>query len=279
MADGGSRRVGLELLGKCSKQEAEKITHELLESICTGKSLRYQNYGKVWTTEEWKLLQQNGKEMLKEFTAKGMNKEQLVQCIEGFNLLLQRHVRKVNGAKNPAILSFFIVTEIIQLNVAHASFGDREIKSFREYGERNTVCPSIPLYIPSFVKKSVSHSLSQVVRDKVISEELDRLSLTPEVKQAVLDCVWPRQEEVRQMLVLNAASISNSYLKDFDWKVKMTMSSDKLASVKEPTVTLDFDVEERGKDRNISVELSKEELDNLISSLEAANKVVMQLRK
>nr|XP_058952180.1 COMM domain-containing protein 8-like [Pocillopora verrucosa] len=188
MADGGSHRVGLELLGKCSKEEAEKITHELLESICTGKSLRYQNYGKIWTTEEWKLLQQNGKETLKGFTSRGMDKEQ-------------------------------------------------------------------------------------------ISKELDRFSLTSEVKQAILDCVWPRQEEVRQMLVLNAASISNSYLKDFDWKVKMTMSSDKLASVKEPTVTLDFDVNESGKDRNVSVELSKEELDNLISSLDAANKVVMQLRK
>ena len=54
----------------------------------------------------------------------------------------------------------------------------------------------------------------------------------------------------------------------------MTMSSDKLASVKEPTVTLDFDVNESGKDRNVSVELSKEELDNLISSLDAANKVL-----
>ena len=54
----------------------------------------------------------------------------------------------------------------------------------------------------------------------------------------------------------------------------MTISSDKLASVKEPTVTLDFDVNESGKDRNVSVELSKEELDNLISSLDAANKVL-----
>ena len=52
------------------------------------------------------------------------------------------------------------------------------------------------------------------------------------------------------------------------------MSSDKLVSVKEPTVTLDFDVNESGKDRNVSVELSKEELDNLISSLDAANKVL-----
>jgi len=30
------------------------------------------------------------------------------------------HVRKGNDAKNPAILSFFFVTERTQLNVAHA---------------------------------------------------------------------------------------------------------------------------------------------------------------
>jgi len=186
--NGGSHRQGLELLKKCSKQDAEKITHELLDCICTGKNLRYQSFGKIWTIEEWKLLQQAGKEELKEFTARGLSKEQ-------------------------------------------------------------------------------------------ISKELDRFSLPAEVKQAVLDCVWPRQEEVRQSLVQNTAMISNAYLKDFDWKVKMTMASDKLASIREPVLSLDFDVDENGQERHISVELKNDELKNLISSLESANKVVMQLNK
>lgn len=56
----------------------------------------------------------------------------------------------------------------------------------------------------------------------------------------------------------------------------MIMSSDKLASIKEPVVALDFDVVESGEDRNVSVELTKEELNSLISSLEAANKVNIQ---
>ena len=55
-----------------------------------------------------------------------------------------------------------------------------------------------------------------------ILKELDRFSLSSEVKQAVLDCIWPRQEEVRKSLVLSTAAISNSYLKDFDWKVKVS---------------------------------------------------------
>ena len=58
-----------------------------------------------------------------------------------------------------------------------------------------------------------------------ISKELDRFSLSSEVKQTVLDCLWPRQEEVRQSLVLKTAAITNSYLKDFDWKVKVCRQS------------------------------------------------------
>jgi len=42
------------------------------------------------------------------------------QCIDTFSLILQSYVRKVNDAKNPAILSFFFVTERTQLNAVHA---------------------------------------------------------------------------------------------------------------------------------------------------------------
>jgi len=42
------------------------------------------------------------------------------QRIDGFGLLLQRYVRKGNDAKNPAILSFFFLTERTQLNAVHA---------------------------------------------------------------------------------------------------------------------------------------------------------------
>ena len=42
------------------------------------------------------------------------------QSIDGFNVLLHRYIRKANDTKNPAILSFFFVTERAQLNAAHA---------------------------------------------------------------------------------------------------------------------------------------------------------------
>lgn len=51
------------------------------------------------------------------------------------------------------------------------------------------------------------------------------------------------------------------------------MATDKLANMREPVVSLDFDIEEKQGRKEVSVELSKDELKELISSLEAANKV------
>ena len=55
------------------------------------------------------------------------------QCIDGFSLLSQIHVRKGKDAKNSAILSFFFVTERTQLNAAiEWKFALSEIRLFLE---------------------------------------------------------------------------------------------------------------------------------------------------
>ena len=51
------------------------------------------------------------------------------------------------------------------------------------------------------------------------------------------------------------------------------MSSDKLSSVQEPVLSLDMDVKSNSDRQTVSVELSREDLKKLITSLEAANKV------
>lgn len=45
-----------------------------------------------------------------------------------------------------------------------------------------------------------------------------------------------------------------------------------------PLLNLDLDVRENGEIKPISIEMNKEELQNLINALEAANKVVLQLK-
>ena len=51
------------------------------------------------------------------------------------------------------------------------------------------------------------------------------------------------------------------------------MSSDKLGAIQKPVLNLDLDILENGQQRTESVELSQQELEKVISSLEAANKV------
>ena len=67
-----------------------QVTHDLLDCICSGKNLRYQSCGKLWTIQEWKVLQENGKEELKGFITRGLNKEQV--SIITYRFLISIHV-------------------------------------------------------------------------------------------------------------------------------------------------------------------------------------------
>ena len=59
----------------------------------------------------------------------------------------------------------------------------------------------------------------------------------------------------------------------FVLSLQLIMSSDKIGSIQQPLVSVDFDLCEGGQNRKENIELSKEELEKFISSLEAANKV------
>lgn len=62
----------------------------------------------------------------------------------------------------------------------------------------------------------------------------------------------------------------NCYFPDFK---QLALSSDKIATLQMPLLNLHLDVKENGEVKPYSIEMNKEELQNLINSLEAANKV------
>lgn len=64
--------------------------------------------------------------------------------------------------------------------------------------------------------------------------------------------------------------LTNQYFSHFK---QLALSSDKIATLQMPLLNLHLDVKENGEVKPYSVEMSKEELQNLINSLEAANKV------
>ncbi|XP_044148610.1 COMM domain-containing protein 8 isoform X2 [Bufo gargarizans] len=109
-----------------------------------------------------------------------------------------------------------------------------------------------------------------------ISKELS--GLNPEYQEMMIRCMTSRRPEIKDALVERACAMSSAYLKDFDWQLKLAMSSDKLSTLQMPLVNLDLDIVENGAIAPASIEMTKEELQNLINSLEAANKVVLQLK-
>lgn len=94
----------------------------------------------------------------------------------------------------------------------------------------------------------------------------------------VLSVLRSRQLEVRRALLLRTDSISSTALHDFDWQLKLALSSDKISSLQTPLLHLSLDVREDGVQRSVHLEMDRDELSALISSLEAANKVVLQLK-
>ncbi|MEQ2201882.1 hypothetical protein XENOCAPTIV_019860, partial [Xenoophorus captivus] len=96
--------------------------------------------------------------------------------------------------------------------------------------------------------------------------------------EAVRSVLRARQEEIRRALLTRTNSISSAILQDFDWQLKLALSSDKISTLNTPLLSLGLDVRENGALRPITMELNREELSTLVSSLEAANKVRPQGR-
>ena len=69
---------------------------------------------------------------------------------------------------------------------------------------------------------------------------------------------------------------SRNMLKDFNWEVKMTMSSDSVSTVNEPLVSLQLNMTQGGSEscKQKILELSKEELQDVIESLTKASDAI-----
>ncbi|XP_041828271.1 COMM domain-containing protein 8 [Melanotaenia boesemani] len=96
--------------------------------------------------------------------------------------------------------------------------------------------------------------------------------------EAVLTVLRARHEEIHRALLDRTNGISSANLQDFDWQLKLALSSDKISSLNTPLLSVNLDVRENGGLRLVTMEMNRDELSMLIASLEAANKVVLQLK-
>ncbi|KAM5193497.1 COMM domain-containing protein 8 [Mantella aurantiaca] len=126
--------------------------------------------------------------------------------------------------------------------------------------------------VEAFVKVVVGKDEPQ----EKLDNELNGISA--DYQGSILKCIKSRKPEIKDALLQKVCAMSSAYLQDFDWQLKLAMSSDKLSTLQMPLVNLDLDVVKNRTIVPISIEMNKEELQNLINSLEAANKVVVQLK-
>ncbi|XP_064222867.1 COMM domain-containing protein 8 isoform X1 [Aotus nancymaae] len=126
--------------------------------------------------------------------------------------------------------------------------------------------------VTKFFKAVVGKNLS----DEEILQQLNQLNSSHQ--ETIMKCVKSRKDEIKQALLREIVAISSAQLQDFDWQVKLALSSDKIAALRMPLLSLHLDVKENGEVKPYSIEMSREELQNLIHSLEAAYKVVLQLK-
>eukprot|EP01126_Amoeba_proteus_P013293 TRINITY_DN1561_c0_g2_i2.p1 TRINITY_DN1561_c0_g2~~TRINITY_DN1561_c0_g2_i2.p1 ORF type:complete len:202 (+),score=39.83 TRINITY_DN1561_c0_g2_i2:177-782(+) len=109
--------------------------------------------------------------------------------------------------------------------------------------------------------------------------DLTTLGCGEEDRRFVASAIFSRKEEIRQKFANNSIKFNKNYLMDFDWKIHVTFASDSVTQCREPLllVTLklaNFD----GDQKNLVVELTRDELDKLIETLEHVNEEVVKLK-
>lgn len=104
-----------------------------------------------------------------------------------------------------------------------------------------------------------------LIEEKMPSEYYD---FPESIRKDILTCLKVRQKELTRALLTEHSKEKLETLVDFDWRLKLVMGTSKLASLREPLFQLDFIAEHTNVRRVIGVEMNKDELDMLITTME-----------
>lgn len=92
--------------------------------------------------------------------------------------------------------------------------------------------------------------------------------LPEQIQKDILTCLKVRQEQLTRALLMEHSKRKLQTLVDFDWRLKLVMGTSKMASLREPLVQLDLIAEDKQGRRIIGVEMNKDELETLITTME-----------
>jgi len=115
--------------------------------------------------------------------------------------------------------------------------------------------------------------------DTKVVEDLKIANVPEQFIKIITEAIRARVNDIKLSMVIQSTSISYANLADFDWKLQAILSSDKLSGIHEPILILNLTItqEDRTK-KDILVEFTKSELDNLLAVMAEINKVVQKLK-
>ena len=129
------------------------------------------------------------------------------------------------------------------------------------------------------LKDMITDATARIVRTAALSRaaamaKYAEEDLTEAAAALYADVVATRGAELKRALIVQASSISYAHLDEFDWSLRVAMSSSSLSSMRKPILLLKLSLKRPGGEvESHVVELPKDALDGLIASMEGANKV------
>ncbi|PVD34892.1 hypothetical protein C0Q70_06173 [Pomacea canaliculata] len=127
-------------------------------------------------------------------------------------------------------------------------------------------------HVTRLLSKFYKTAIKQALSEEQIQECLHQLP--EEQKTAIKNAISTHRQDLRLSLLDDTTAVSQCVLKDFDWQLKLVMSSDKLSSVNEPLLNVDLNLQDgTGSFEQVAVELDQADLKKFLASLEACSKV------
>ena len=130
------------------------------------------------------------------------------------------------------------------------------------------------------LKDMITDATARIMRTAALSRaaamaKYAEEDLTEAAAALYADVVATRGAELKRALIVQASSISYAHLDEFDWSLRVAMSSSSLSSMRKPILLLKLSLKRPGGEvESHVVELPKDALDGLIASMEGANKVI-----
>jgi len=112
-----------------------------------------------------------------------------------------------------------------------------------------------------------------------IAKELAPSGLPGKLCQVVATSIHGRSEDLQLTLARRATTeIAHSYLKDFDWSMRMVLSSEKLSKVRQPLLLLTLIITDiDGSKKEQLIELTVQKLEELLATFGTVDAVLRKL--